>query len=139
MRAIYTCPLYNFPPKLVYSKLCKMSCQRKVKINCLVMIGFTNKQNIIRDSRNRFSHFLRHYTSGEEGWLLFIIYPFLLGLIGAVTSHFLLQKNRLNREKSAHFFTQKHRSNRREQKRIPLFGIQSSTILQTLSSNGYKL
>ena len=43
---------------------------------------------------------------------------------GAVTSHFLLQNNRFNREKSGHFFRQKHRSNRRGQKRIPLFGIQ---------------
>ena len=43
---------------------------------------------------------------------------------GAVTSHFFLQKNRLNRGKSGHFFTQKTCSNRREQKRIRLFGIQ---------------
>ena len=43
---------------------------------------------------------------------------------GAATSHFLLQNNHLNREKSGHFFTQKPRSNQRGQKRILLFGIQ---------------
>ena len=115
---------------MVYSKLSKMSCQRKEKINCLVMIGFTNKQSmsfviiiIICDSSNKPSHFLRHYPSGEGGWLFFIIYPFLLGLVLSQVI-FFLQKNRLNRGKSGHFFTQKPRSNRREQKRIRLFGIQ---------------
>ena len=112
-----------------YSKLSKMSCQRKEKINCLVMIGFTNKQSmsfvmlIIRDSSDKPSHFLRHYPSGEGGWLFFIIYPFLLGLVLS-QAIFFLQKNRLNRGKSGHFFTQKPCSNRREQKRIRLFGIQ---------------
>ena len=93
------------------------------------MIGFTNKQSmsfvmlIIRDSSNKPSHFLRHYPSGEGGWLFFIIYPFLLGLVLSQVI-FFLQKNRLNRGKSGHFFTQKPRSNRREQKRVRLFGIQ---------------
>ena len=114
---------------MVYSKLSKMSCQRKEKINCLVMIGFTNKQSmsfvilIICDSSNKPSHFLRHYPSGEGGWLFFIIYPFLHGLVLS-QAIFFLQKNRLNRGKSGHFFTQKPRSNRREQKRVRLFGIQ---------------
>ena len=72
---------------MVYGKLSKMSCQRKEKINCLLMIGFTNKQSmsfviiIICDSSNKPSHFLRHYPSGEGGWLFFIIYPFLHGLV----------------------------------------------------------
>ena len=38
---------------------------------------------------------------------------------GAATSHFLLQNNHLNREKSGHFFTQKPRSNQRGQKPKP--------------------
>lgn len=51
------------------------------------MIGFTNKQSmsfvmlIIRDSSDKPSHFLRHYPSGEERWLFFIIYPFLHALV----------------------------------------------------------
>ena len=94
------------------------------------MIGFTNKQSmsfviiIICDSSNKPLHFLRHYPSGEGGWLFFIIYPFLHGLVLSQAIFFFLQKNRLNRGKSGHFFTQKPCSNRREQKRIRLFGIQ---------------
>ena len=114
---------------MVYSKLSKMSCQRKEKINCLVMIGFTNKQSmsfvmlIIRDSSDKPSHFLRHYPSGEGGWLFFIIYPFLHGLVLS-QAIFFTKKSFKSREIGSFFFTQKPRSNRKEQKRIRLFGIQ---------------
>ena len=93
---------------MVYSKLSKMSCQRKEKINCLVMIGFTNKQSmsfviiIICDSRDKPSHFLRHYPSGEERWLFFIIYPFLHGLV--LSQAIFLQKKSLKSREIGSFF-----------------------------------
>ena len=94
---------------MVYSKLSKMSCQRKEKINCLVMIGFTNKQSmsfviiiIICDSSNKPSHFLRHYPSGEGGWLFFIIYSFLHALV--LSQAIFLQKKSLKSREIGSFF-----------------------------------
>ena len=92
------------------------------------MIGFTNKQSmsfvmlIIRDSSIKPSHFLRHYLSGEGGWLFFIIYPFLHGLVLSQVIFFFTKKSFKSREIGSFFH--KPRSNRREQKHIPLFGIQ---------------
>ena len=102
------------------------------------MIGFTNKQSmsfviklIIRDSSNKPLHPLRHYPSGEGGWLFFIIYPFLHGLVLSQVI-FFLQKNRLNRGKSGHFFT--NRVQIEENKNTyHCLEYKSSTIVQTLS------
>ena len=127
---------------MVYSKLSKMSCQRKEKINCLVMIGFTNKQSmsfvmlIIRDSSNKPSHFLRHYPSGEGGWLFFIIYPFIHGLVLSQAIFFLQKKSFKSREIGS-FFSHKNPVQIEENKNAyDCLEYKSSTILQTLSSNG---
>ena len=72
------------------------------------MIGFTNKQSmsfviiIICDSSNKPSHFLRHYPSGEERWLFFIIYPFLHGLV--LSQAIFLQKKLLKSGEIGSFF-----------------------------------
>ena len=75
------------------------------------MIGFTNKQSmsfviiIICDSSNKPSHFLRHYPSGEGGWLFFIIYPFLLGLVLSQAIFFFTKKPFKSREIGSFFHT----------------------------------
>ena len=75
------------------------------------MIGFTNKQSmsfvmlIIRDSSDKPSHFLRHYPSGEERWLFFIIYPFLLGLVLSQAIFFFTKKPFKSREIGSFFHT----------------------------------
>ena len=105
------------------------------------MIGFTNKQSmsfvmlIIRDSSDKPSHFLRHYPSGEERWLFFIIYPFLLGLVLS-QAIFFTKKSFKSREIGSFFSHKNPVQIEKNKNAYDCLEYKSSTILQTLTSNG---